>query len=63
MRRFDYWCNPCKNKFEEIITSDTVVRCPKCKALKVRRLMSAPMINMNALSDAKLREQFSEDNN
>jgi putative FmdB family regulatory protein len=46
MKRFDYWCKPCENKFEEIITSDMIVECPKCKNDKVRRLMSAPMVHM-----------------
>jgi len=61
MKRFDYWCKLCKGKFEEIITSDMVVRCPKCTTKKVRRLISAPIIHMNALSDSKLREEFTED--
>ena len=63
MKRLDYWCKPCENKFEEIITSDMIVECPKCKNDKVRRLMSAPMVHMNGLSDSKLREEFSEDYN
>ena len=61
MKRFDYWCDDCEHKFEEVITSDMIVKCPKCQEEKVRRLISAPMIHMNTISDTKLREQLSED--
>ncbi len=60
MKRFDYWCNYCKHKFEEMITTDTVVRCHKCTSRNVKRLISAPTYLTNKISDSKLREQFSE---
>ncbi|MBT7338562.1 MAG: hypothetical protein HN802_02580 [Candidatus Jacksonbacteria bacterium] len=60
MKRFDYWCEPCKNKFEELVTSDMIVRCPECDTKEVRRLMSSPTI-LNTISDTKLRDTLSED--
>ena len=62
MKRFDYWCEFCKHKFEQIVTADAVVVCPKCNdSQDVRRLISAPMIHMNTISDSKLREDFGKD--
>ena len=63
MKRFDYWCNPCKFKFEALVIEENSIECPKCFTANVRRLISAPMIHMNTLSDSKLREEFSEDFN
>lgn len=63
MKRFDYWCKACKFKFEELGTEDTIVECPKCFTMNVKKLISAPMFHMNGISDSKLREQFSEDFN
>ncbi|MBT7929440.1 hypothetical protein HN682_05960 [Candidatus Peregrinibacteria bacterium] len=60
MKRFDYWCDFCNHKFEEIITSDMIARCPKCKDERVKRLISAPTI-INTISDSKLRESLSDD--
>ena len=61
MRRFDYWCESCEHKFEEFLTTDAVIRCPLCNDDSVRRLISAPTIHMNTISDSKLREEFKED--
>jgi len=60
MKRFDYWCEPCKHKFEEFITSDAIIRCEKCNG-DAKRLISAPTIHMTTISDSKLREEFKED--
>ena len=61
MKRFDYWGEPCKFKFEELVRDDTLVECPKCFTGSVRKLISAPMIHMTTMSDSTLRESFSDD--
>jgi|TARA_R110000823_G_scaffold233157_3_gene359533 putative FmdB family regulatory protein len=63
MKRFDYWCKACKFKFEELVTEDTTVECPKCFTANVMKLISTPIFHMNGISDSKLREEFSEDFN
>jgi len=60
MKRFDYWCESCKHKFEELVTADAIIRCTKCGG-DVRRLVSAPIIHMTTISDSKLREELKED--
>lgn len=41
MPTYDYECDACDNKFElyQSITSDPEKKCPKCKKLKLRRLI------------------------
>ncbi len=39
---FEYQCDQCENEFEKLVlnTSEKIA-CPKCKAKKVHRIMSA----------------------
>lgn len=42
MPLYEFRCNKCRKKFEELVLSrDARVECPKCKAADVVRLMSA----------------------
>ncbi len=39
---YEFRCNTCRKKFEELVSSrDAEVRCPKCRKTDVTRLMSA----------------------
>ena len=42
MPTYDYRCEDCQHRFEEIqsITADPIKTCPKCKKDTVRRLIS-----------------------
>ena len=44
MPTYDYQCDKCEFEFEreQRITEDPIKTCPKCKARKVKRLLSAP---------------------
>lgn len=43
MPLYEYCCSECSHKFEEIVSlgKEADVMCPKCGAIKPRRLMSA----------------------
>ena len=43
MPTYDYRCNACDHEFElfQAITANPIRRCPKCKKLKVERLIGA----------------------
>jgi len=39
---FEYICNDCNKKFEELVfRSDAAVNCPDCKSSRVQKLVSA----------------------
>lgn len=59
MKRFDYWCEACEHKFEELVRDGMIVKCPKCLH-SAKKLVSAPVI-MGTISDSKLRESLSDD--
>ena len=44
MPTYDYQCQKCGFEFEreQRITEDAIKTCPKCKARKAKRLLSAP---------------------
>ena len=37
---FEYVCKQCENRFEMIVNSSTVVKCPKCESKKLEKLLS-----------------------
>lgn len=37
---FEYVCKQCENRVEMIVTSSTVVKCPKCESKKLEKLLS-----------------------
>jgi putative FmdB family regulatory protein len=39
---YDYSCQSCGTAFEELVRSDTRVRCPSCEGAKVERRLSIP---------------------
>ena len=43
MPLFEFECNSCKHRFEELISSSskTVEKCPKCEDSDVKKLVSA----------------------
>ncbi len=40
---FEFECNSCKHRFEELVSSSSkkVEKCPKCKEANVKKLVSA----------------------
>jgi len=40
MPLFDFECQNCHERFEELVFASTQVRCPKCAELDVRKLPS-----------------------
>lgn len=41
MPMFEYQCDACHHKFEELAAQDETVPCPECKSEKTSRLLSA----------------------
>ncbi len=41
MPLFEFKCDDCGTQFEEIVSRDTTVTCPKCGASGVRKMFSA----------------------
>lgn len=37
---YEYSCEKCQNKFEEIVLGEEIINCPECGSEKVRQLMS-----------------------
>jgi putative FmdB family regulatory protein len=44
---YEYECRKCHHRFEEIrkLSDPPVRRCPKCKANRVQKLLSAPAVH------------------
>jgi len=40
MPLYEYKCDECQNRFEELISGDQKVVCPKCGSEKVNKLLS-----------------------
>ncbi len=40
MPLFEFYCETCKAKFEQITSSSETVKCPKCKGQKIQKLIS-----------------------
>lgn len=38
---YEFVCEKCKEEFEELVLKDEEVKCPKCGAKEVSKLMSA----------------------
>ena len=50
---YEFRCNTCRKKFEELVTSrEAKVHCPKCKKQDVTRLMSAFSVKSSGSSRA-----------
>ncbi len=41
MPLYEFRCKECGTKFEELVTSKTVVECPKCHSQRVGKVVSA----------------------
>ena len=64
MPTFDYKCNNCGNKFEELVLSkyDEPARCPSCRDQRIDKLMSGPVAWVshsisNSSSECSCREK------
>ena len=57
MKTNDFLCHPCAYKWEQLWSKDDKITCPKCKSVKVRKLIASPIIHMKGISDASLRSQ------
>ncbi|MBN4080818.1 zinc ribbon domain-containing protein [Caldithrix abyssi] len=48
MPMYDYKCESCGHRFEELVfsnmVSDSVITCPICGGLKAKRQLSAPAV-------------------
>jgi putative FmdB family regulatory protein len=55
---YNYSCQSCGTSFEELVRSDTRVRCPSCEGAKVERRLSipAPPVTARAASSAPVCE-------
>mgnify|MGYP003685903505 CR=1 len=51
MPMYDYHCQVCSEKFEELVSShrvlDAEIKCPKCKKKKSKRMLCAPALSTN----------------
>ncbi|MBU2512291.1 zinc ribbon domain-containing protein [bacterium] len=49
MPLFEFECNNCKHRFEELVTSSSkrVEKCPECEDTGIRKLVSAGSIKPN----------------
>jgi putative FmdB family regulatory protein len=56
MPMYDYRCNNCDEKFEELVlsssTPDEEIVCPNCNENQSERLLSAPMVSTSGLSSS-----------
>jgi putative FmdB family regulatory protein len=52
---YDYKCESCGNRFDELVSfskSDSEIICPNCKKKNSKRMLSAPSISTNEHSAA-----------
>jgi len=54
MPMYDYSCESCGHKFEELVmshsTPDSEIVCPNCKKQKSKRMLCAPVVNTKGQS-------------
>ena len=55
MPMFDYICEKCGHRFEELVISSSIrdsdIACPKCEANKSQKQLSAPAVSVGASFD------------
>ncbi|MBC19646.1 MAG: hypothetical protein CMJ74_05205 [Planctomycetaceae bacterium] len=39
---FDFFCRDCQEKFEALLRSDEIPRCPRCAGEQLEKLLSLP---------------------
>ncbi|MBT3946463.1 MAG: hypothetical protein HOA19_07665 [Candidatus Marinimicrobia bacterium] len=48
---YDYYCQRCNEKFEELVfshlVSDAEIKCPHCKRMNSKRMVCAPAVSTN----------------
>ena len=59
---FEYVCKGCGNEFELLIRGQDKAACPKCKSVKLEKVISRPAIKSEtthalAMAAAKKRDQ------
>ena len=59
---FEYVCEGCGNEFELLIRGQDKAACPKCKSVKLEKVISRPAIKSEtthalAMAAAKKRDQ------
>ncbi len=42
MPMYDFFCQNCNNKFEELVLANETPKCPQCSSEQVQREISAP---------------------
>lgn len=55
---YDYKCNSCGEKFDELTsftTPDSEIECPNCKKKNSKRMLSAPCINTAGITSSNDR--------
>lgn len=53
MPLFEFACNDCGTRFEEIVARDASVSCPKCGGSGVRKLFSAFAVGRAGASSSR----------
>jgi len=38
---YEYQCQKCDYKFEELVRGDREIKCPKCKSSDIKKLLSS----------------------
>ncbi len=53
---YEYYCQPCEKRFEELVfeTKPAVIQCPKCGTQEVNRLISLFATASNTNNPAQL---------
>jgi putative FmdB family regulatory protein len=54
MPLYEYECRSCENVFEELVTGNEKVACPKCGSKKLEKLFSVPARPQSASSDLSM---------
>lgn len=57
MPMYDYYCQSCNEKFEELVfshlVSDAKIKCPHCKKMNSKRMLCAPKVSIKGSSTQK----------
>lgn len=47
---FEYQCQNCGHKFEELVLGKEEIKCPKCQSASLKKLFSAPNVSKKSKS-------------
>lgn len=52
---YEYSCNACNHRFEELVRGDDTPVCPSCESDDLERLLSLPRVHSQSTKDLSMK--------